>query len=128
MLPSNYSIHNASPITTTYYDVIINDLRNILHIPGFPVTPKDKLYICMLTKEESLVEYQYPTLNWKNIWKNYMSLFIYSFDKEIIYKHLHVCLATNKKLYTMDIINSDKCNKCTADKEQTPLHIFYECG
>ena len=127
MLPSNYSIHNASPITTTYYDVIINDLRNILHIPGFPVTPKDKLYMCMLTKEESLAEFQYPTLNWKNIWKNYMSLFIYSFDKEIVYKHLHVCLATNKKLYTMNLINSDRCNKCTADREQTPLHIFYEC-
>ena len=27
----------------------------------------------------------------------------------------------------MNLINSDRCNKCTADREQTPLHIFYEC-
>ena len=53
--------------------------------------------------------------------------YVYSFDKEIIYKHLHVCLATNKKLFTMNIINSSRCNNCTVDREQTPLHIFYEC-
>ena len=81
----------------------------------------------LLEKEESLAESKYPTFNWQNIWKNYMSLYVYSFDKEIIYKQLHVCLATNKKLYTMDLINPDKCNKCTADREQTSIHIFYEC-
>ena len=56
-----------------------------------------------------------------------MSLFINSFEKEIVYKHLHGCLATNKKLYAMDLINSNRCNNCTADREQTPLHMFYEC-
>ena len=126
-LPSDYSIHNASPVTTIYYDTVINDIRNILQLPGFPSTPIKKIYMSMLIKEESLVESQYPTLNWKNIWGNYISLFIYSFDKEIIYKHLHVCLATNRKLFTMNLINSSKCTNCEADREQTPLHIFYEC-
>ena len=27
----------------------------------------------------------------------------------------------------MNLINSSKCNICLADREQTPLHIFYEC-
>ena len=27
----------------------------------------------------------------------------------------------------MNLINSSKCNNCTVDREQTPLHIFYEC-
>ena len=81
----------------------------------------------MLPKEESLVEYLYPIFNWKNIWKNYMSLFIYSIDKEIMYKYLHICHATNKNLYTMKLINTSNCRKCSADREQTQLHIFYEC-
>ena len=127
ILPSEFSIHNASPIATSYYDTVIDDIRNILHLPGFPSTPKNKIYMSLLPKEDSLVESQYPTLDWQNIWKNYESLYIYSFDKEIVYKHLHVCLATNKKLFTMNLINSSKCNNCTVDREQTPLHLFYEC-
>ena len=97
ILPSDYSIHNASPLTTPYYEIVINDIRNILHLPGFPSTPKKTVYASLLTKEESLAESQYPTLDWQNIWGNYMSLYIYSFDREIVYKHLHFCLATNKK-------------------------------
>lgn len=27
----------------------------------------------------------------------------------------------------MDVINSNGCNRCTADRKQTSLHIFYEC-
>ena len=77
ILPSNYSIHNASPVTTPYYDIVINDIRNILHLPGFPSTPKNNIYISLLPKEESLVESQYPTLDWQNIWRNYKSLYIY---------------------------------------------------
>ena len=127
ILPSVYSIHNSTPITTTYYNIVINDLRNILHLPGFPYTSKSNIYMNMLIKEDSLAESQYPTLNWKNIWENYLSLFIYSFDKEILYKHLHICLATNKKLFSMNLINSNKCNRCSADMEQTSLHLFYEC-
>ena len=97
ILPSDYSIHNASPLTTPYYEIVINDIRNILHLPGFPSTPKKSIYTSLLTKEESLAESQYPTLDWQNIWGNYMSLYIYSFDREIVYKHPHFCLATNKK-------------------------------
>ena len=81
----------------------------------------------MLIKEESLAESQYPTPNWLNIWNNYLGLPIYSLDKEIVYKHLHMCLATNKKLFMMNLTDTSKCNKCTTDRDQTPLHIFYEC-
>ena len=126
ILPSDYSVHSASHVTTPYYDIVIHDIRNILQMPGFPYTSSYKISMSMLTKEESLAESQYPTFNWQNIWTNYLSLFIYFFDKEVIYKHLHVCLATNKKLYKINLVNSDKCNKCTANREQTSIHIFYE--
>ena len=127
ILPSDYSIHNASPVTTPYYGILINATQNIIHISGFPYTSNRNIYMNMLTKEESLVESQYPTFNWQNIWDNYLNLFIKSHDKEIIYKHLHMCLATNKKLYTMNLIDSSKCSKCMADREETPIHMFYQC-
>ena len=127
ILPSDYSIHNASPVTTPYYDTVINTIRNVIHLPGFPSTPKKQIYMSMLIKEESLAASQYPTLNWQNIWDNYLSLFIYPFEKEIIYKHLHMCLATNKKLFVMNLIDTSKCNKCTTERDQTPLHMLYEC-
>ena len=81
----------------------------------------------MLIQEESLAESQYPTFNWQNIWDNYLNVFIHSYNKEIIYKHLHMCLATNKKLYTMNLIDSSICSKCMADREETPIHMFYQC-
>ena len=99
ILPSDYNIHNASPIATPYYETAIILTRNILHIPGFPCIPNKKIYLSMFTKEISLVESQYPTFNWKRIWDNCLSIFIYPHDKEIIYKHLIMCLATNKTNY-----------------------------
>ena len=81
----------------------------------------------MLIKEESLAASQYPTLNWQNIWDHYLSLFIYPFEKEIIYKHLHMCLATNKKLFVMNLIDTSKGNKCRTERDQTPLHMLCEC-
>ena len=127
ILPSDYSIHNASPVTTPYYETVINAIQKILHLPLFPFIPNVKIYQNMLAKEPSLVETQYPTLNWKKIWDNFLSLYITTYDKEIIYKHLHVVLATNKKLYSMNLINSSVCDKCTSGREQTPLHMFYQC-
>ena len=38
-----------------------------------------------------------------------------------------MCLATNKKLFAMNLVNSSFCNKCSTDSEQTPLHMFYQC-
>ena len=127
ILPSDYSIHNASPVTTPYYETVINAIPNILHLPIFPFIANEKLYQNMLTKEQSLAETQYPTWNWEKIWDNYLSLYINTYDKEIVYKHLHVCLATNKRLFSMNLINSSVCDKCTSGREQTPIHMFYQC-
>ena len=127
ILPSDFSLHNASIVSTSYYNMIIDGIRDIIHLPGFPSITNEKLYNNMLTKVESLAEIQYPTFNWKNIWGNYMNLFIYSYDKEIIYKHLNMCLATNQRLFSMNLINSSSCNKCITHREQTPLHMLYEC-
>ena len=43
------------------------------------------------------------------------------------YKHLHICLATNNRLFTMNLSDTSKCPMCTSNREQTPLHMFYEC-
>ena len=127
IIPINYSIHDASPITTPYYEAAITTVRSILHLRGFPFVPKDKIYRSMFTKEESLAELHYPTFNWQKVRSNYLNIFILSYDKEVIYKYLHICLATNKKLYTMNLINTGNCNKCTSNREETQLHMFYEC-
>ena len=101
--------------------------QEILHLPQFPYISNKEIYTSMFNREESLAELQYPLFNWKRIWSNYLSIFILPYDKEIIFKHLHMCLATNKKLFVMDITNSSVCNKCSTDSEQTPLHMFYQC-
>ena len=127
VLPTDYSIHNASLVTTPFYASVINTIRSILNMPGFPHVPKSKIYKSMFHDEKSLVELQYPTMNWQKIWSNYISIFIYSYDKEVIYKHLHMVLATQNRLYRMNLIDTSKCNKCMANREETPLHLFYEC-
>ena len=81
----------------------------------------------MLLKEKFTAELQYPTFNCTRIWKNYLSVFIHSYDKEIIYKYLHMCLTTNKKLFSLNLINSSNCNKCRTNSEETSLHMFYQC-
>ena len=58
---------------------------------------------------------------------NYISVFIYSYYKEIIFKHLHICLATNKRLFAMNLIDSSNCDKCRMNIEETALHMFYQC-
>ena len=127
ILPSNYSIHNTSHITTPYYAIVIRATQSALHLPGFPAIARDKIYKGMLPKEKSSAELQYPTFNWTRIWKNYLSVFIHSYDKEIIYKYLHMCLTTNKKLFSLNLINSGNCNKCRTNSEETSLHMFYQC-
>ena len=86
ILPSDYSINNSSPISTPYYTAAITSTLSLLHLPGFPFVPKDKIYQHMIPKDPSLSELQYPTLNWKKVWDNYLSVLIYSHDKEVIYK------------------------------------------
>ena len=127
ILPSDYNVHNDSPVTTPYYDKVINVAKSILHLPGFPYTVNKNIYFNMLKREEYLAESLYPTFNWKRIWNNHQNTFIYSHDREVIFKHLHMCLATNKKLYVMNLVNSSVCNKCISGNEQTALHMFYQC-
>ena len=82
----------------------------------------------MFIKEKSLAEIQYPTFNWPNIWKKHSNVFIFSHDKEVIYKHLHRCLSTNNRLFMLNLTDSNKWKKCTVDREETPLHMLNECN
>ena len=127
IIPSEYSIHNASYSTTPYYEAAITMAQSIIHLTGFPFTPKEKIYSNMLPNVNSTAELQYPTFNWKNIWANYTTVFVHSHDREIIYKHLHMCLTTNKRLFNMNLISSSNCNKCRIGIEETALHMLYQC-
>ena len=36
-------------------------------------------------------------------------------------------LATNRKLFMMNLVDSSACNKCISGNDQTALHMIYEC-
>ena len=85
------------------------------------------MYIHMLPKEKPVVEDLYPQFKWRNIWSNFCELRIIPFDKDIIYKHIHVTLATNNRLAMLNLVNSNTCNMCSEEKVQTAIHLLYEC-
>ena len=128
VIQKNFSVHEAATVSTPYYQAIISTLNNFLQVSTFPVLNNQKIYLQLMSKEKPVVETVYPLFNWKKIWDNLCSLQINTFDKDIIYKHLHVSLATNSKLSRMDITNTSTCNLCNDDREQTALHILYECS
>ena len=127
ILSMDYSIHHASLSITPYYELIYSLLKKILHLPGFPMVPKKIIYTHMLPKEKSYGEEHYPIFKWKQVWKNFTSTVFIPYEKEIIFKHLHLCLATNQRLATMNRSITSLCNKCAANHEHTPLHMFYNC-
>ena len=123
----NYSIHNAAILIPPYYREILKTLDNFLQCPTFPVLNNKKMYIHMLPKEKPVVEDLYPQFKWRNIWSNFCDLRIIPFDKDIIYKHIHVTLATNNRLAMLNLVNSNTCNMCSEEKVQTAIHLLYEC-
>ena len=48
-------------------------------------------------------------------------------EKEIMFKHLHLCLATNQRLSVMDPGTLSSCTNCMGNNEHTAIHLFYEC-
>ena len=127
ILPMEYSVHNASVSTTPYYEIIYGLIKDILHRSGCPLISNKKLYRFMLPYETSHAETYYPTFNWKRIWSSFSNTIFNSNDKEIIFKHLHMCLATNQRLAMMNQNASSTCPHCPDDRDQTPLHMFYLC-
>ena len=112
ILPMEYSVHHASLSPTPYYEIIYGLLKKIIHVPGFPQISKKNTYTYMLPKENSYSEEHYPTFNWTQIWKNFTSITFIPYEKEIIFKHLHLCLATNQRLARMDRSATRLCKKC----------------
>ena len=127
ILDMQYSIHNASLNTTPYYNIIYDLIQNVIHVPGFPIVSNKKLYSFILPNENSYAETNYPTFNWNQIWNNFTSIIFNPFEKEIIFKHLHLCLATNQRLSMMNRNTTSTCTNCSGNFDHTPLHIFYEC-
>ena len=127
ILGMEYSVHNASLQMTPYYEIIYGLIKSVLHVPKFPIVSNKDLYRFMLPKENSLSESQFPTFNWKRIWKNFSCIIFNPNEKEIIFKHLHICLATNQRLSMLNRSTNSLCTKCTGDFVHTPIHMFYEC-
>ena len=123
----DYSIHQASLSLTPYFEIIYSLIKKIIHVPGFPHVSKKGIYIHMLPKGNSYGEEHYPTFNWEQIWKNFVSIIFIPYEKEIIFKHLHLCLATNQRLTRMGRSTTSLCNKCAENHDHTPLHMFYQC-
>ena len=44
-----------------------------------------------------------------------------------MFKHLHLCLATNQRLTMINLATSSICTNCSGNWEHTPIHIFYQC-
>ena len=126
--PKDFSLHNAAILSPPYYTAAMNTTDKFLQCTSFPILSNRKMYESMLPRDVPHVEDLYQQFNWSRIWANFSELKIMPFDKEIIYKHLHVCLATNSRLAWFDLANSNTCNLCNEDKEQTALHLFYECS
>ena len=127
VLEIDYSIHNASLFTTPYYQLIYSMIQNVLHLPDFPAISNKKLYRFLIPNEPTYAETQYPTFNWKRIWDNFNSTIANPYDKEIIFKHLHLCLATNERLAMMNLATSSICTNCPSNRDHTPVHMFYQC-
>ena len=129
VIPKPFSIHNASLMSPVYYQEIMKLCNKFLNFPTFPILDSKKVYMTMLKSEKPVVENLYPLSNWKNIWANFCGLKIEPFDKDVIYKHLHVKLATNSRLAVamMNLIISNTCNQCNGVIEQTAIHMIYEC-
>ena len=122
-----FSVHNAALLSPPYYQAAMQTMDKFLQFPSFPILSNKKMYESMMPKDKPLVENLYQQFNWNKVWPNFSELKIRAFDKDIIFKHLHVCLATNSRLAWFNLANSNTCNLCDEDREQTALHIFYEC-
>ena len=127
VLAMDYSIHNAALSTTPYYELIYTFIQNNLHLPNFPSISNKNLYRFINPTEPSYAETQYPTFNWKRIWANFTSTIFSPYEKEIVFKHLHLCLATDQRLYMMNLATSSICTNCSGNLDHTPIHMFYQC-
>ena len=101
LLTMNYSIHNAAISTTPYYETVYITIKKVLHLPGYPLVSKKNSYMSLLPEEKSYAEENFPTFNWRQIWKNFSNIIFNPYEKEIVFKHLHLCLATNQRLAMM---------------------------
>ena len=128
LIPKEFSVHDATIQCPPYYQSIMGINNNLLQIPTYPILSNKKTYTLLSPQEKPIIEDLYPRFNWKNIWSNFRKPKIYPYDKDIIYKHLHVVLATNTRLVMLNVANSKICNLCRDEKEQTALHMLYECS
>ena len=89
LLTMNYSIHNAAISTTPYYETVYITIKKVLHLPGYPLVSKKNSYMSLIPEEKSYAE------------ENFSNIIFNPYEKEIVFKHLHLCLATNQRLAMM---------------------------
>ena len=71
-------------------------------------------------------QYDIPIGNWKNIFKLFRTCLKDNTIKELQYKILHQYIPTNKLLFQMGKVMSNKCRFCEMYVE-TIEHLFFDC-
>ena len=59
--------------------------------------------------------------------ENFSGTIFNPFEKKTVFKHLHLCLATNGRLAMMGQRTTGKCTRCTGNWNHNALHMFYQC-
>ena len=114
---------NVSFVSTPYYSLVIDIVRNCKNVNNFPTITSQNIYECIKKIETPLVEEKYSLFNWDKIWKNIASKFINSDDRNILFKYLHEILPNNLRLYNIKKKTSPNCDTCNL--EESNLHVLF---
>ena len=124
-VPRECNIPLVFSCPSPYYSFILDFVAKSAQFPKFPLFSNKALYRQLSNLNELTVEKKYPLFDWKLIWYNFHSSHINIYEKDIVYKHLHDVLALKKRLYVLNLSESNLCDIC--DMEENAVHLFYSC-
>ena len=94
LLTTNNDCELVSYTGTQYYSLIIEIIRKCIHVRGFPLLTSKQIYGHIMPLSKPTIESLYQNCQWKNIWKNLVSVFVLPKEREVIFKFLHEVLPT----------------------------------
>ena len=115
----------SSVICTPFYEIVIENVKQIYKIKNFPNVNSKDIYKEILPIAHPRPHDLYPIYNWPRIWKYLNFRFINIKDRCIVYKFLYEILPTNKRLKEIGLRNDPLCNFCNV--EDSNMHKFLYC-
>ena len=115
----------SSISSTSYYDIVEGNIKQIYKMPNFPNVNAKTIYQISLPKIKPRTIDLYPLYNWDRIWKYLNFKYINIKDRCILYKFLYEILPTNKRLKELRLRQDSICNDCQA--EDSNMHKFLYC-